>query len=107
MHADLSLLTSWSHDYDKVEGKRSWLETLSINLTDGDILQVHVDAGVAGLYPDVVAAPLSGGEDILIPPEVVSPHRGWLSVSGALAVRWSEWRPLIGPDLFRYCALIG
>ena len=56
-------------------------------MTDGDILEVHVDAGVARLYPDVVAAPLRAGEGVVVPPEVIPPHGGRLGVSRALAVR--------------------
>ena len=47
-------------------------------MTDGDILQVHVDAGVAGLYPDVVTPPLRVGEHVLVPLEVISLHAGRL-----------------------------
>ena len=56
-------------------------------MTDGDILEVHVNAGVARLYPDVVAAPLRGGEDVVVPPEVIPPHGAWLRVSRALVMK--------------------
>ena len=57
---------------------------LLINMSDGDILKVHIDAGVASLYPDVVTAPLRPGEDVVVPLEVISPHSGGLGVSRAL-----------------------
>ena len=60
---------------------------LHIIMTDGDILEVHVNAGIARLYPDVVTAPLRAGEGVVIPPEVIPPHGGRLGVSRALAVR--------------------
>ena len=59
-------------------------------MTDGDILEVHVDAGVAGLYPDVLTAPLRPGEDVLQPLEVISPHTGGLSLSRALAMKLTD-----------------
>ena len=51
---------------------------LLIDMTDGDILQVHVDAGVTGLYPDIVVPPLRAGEHVVVPLEVISLHAGWL-----------------------------
>ena len=56
-------------------------------MTDGDILQIHVYAGIAGLYPDVLTAPLRPGEDVLEPLEVISPHTGGLSLSRALVMK--------------------
>ena len=53
-------------------------------MSDGDILEVHVDAGVAGLYPDVVTAPLRAGEHVVVPLEVISLYSGWLRVFRAL-----------------------
>ena len=56
-------------------------------MIDGDILKVHVNAGVAGLYPDVVTAPLRAGEHVVVPLEVIPPHSGWLGVSRALTMK--------------------
>ena len=47
-------------------------------MSNCDILEVHVDAGVAGLYSDVMAAPLRAGEHVVVPLEVISLHAGWL-----------------------------
>ena len=56
-------------------------------MSDGDILKVHVNAGVGSLYPDVLTAPLRTGEDVFEPLEVISLHAGGLSLSRALVMK--------------------